>query len=116
MGLSRIGADKRCYRLTRDSKHGLPVAANLFARNLTAAVPNQVWAADITYLRTDESWPYLSQLAFVSLILRSIRGSIGWRLKLPNCLTLAELTTGVTELGPRVAIHYSLSGLAPTKS
>jgi len=39
---------KRRYKLTTDSKHGLPVAENLLARNFTPTAPNQVWTSDIT--------------------------------------------------------------------
>ena len=51
---------KRRYKVTTDSKHGLPVAANLLDRNLTPTAPNQVWTSDITYLWTDEGWLYLA--------------------------------------------------------
>ena len=51
---------KRRYKVTTDSKHGLPVAENLLARNFTPTAPNQVWTSDITYLWTDEGWLYLA--------------------------------------------------------
>ena len=35
-------------------------ADNLFTRNFTPTVPNQVWTSDITYLWTDEGWLYLA--------------------------------------------------------
>ncbi len=38
----------------------LPVAPNLIARDLTPALPNQVWTTDITYLATDEGLLYLT--------------------------------------------------------
>jgi putative transposase len=38
---------KRRYKVTTDSKHGLPVAGNLLARNFTPSTPNQVWTSDI---------------------------------------------------------------------
>ena len=37
---------KRRYKVTTDSKHGLSVAENLLARNFTPAAPNQVWTSD----------------------------------------------------------------------
>ena len=40
---------KRRYKVTTDSKHGLPVAENLLARNFKPTAPNQVWTSDITY-------------------------------------------------------------------
>src|SRR5205814_2868606 len=41
----------RRYRVcTTDSKHSLPVAANLLEQNFVADRPDQVWLADITYI------------------------------------------------------------------
>ena len=51
---------KRRYKVTTDSKHGLPVAENLLARNFTPKAANQVWTSDMTYLWTDEGWLYLA--------------------------------------------------------
>lgn len=67
---------KRRYKVTTDSKHGLPVADNLLARNFTPAAPNQVWTSDITYLWTDEGWLYLAIV--MDLFNREV---IGWSLK-----------------------------------
>ena len=44
---------------TTNSRHSLPVFRNLIAdRELTG--PNQVWVSDITYIRTDEGFLFLS--------------------------------------------------------
>ena len=67
---------KRRYKVTTDSKHGLPVAENLLARNFTPTAPNQVWTSDITYLWTDEGWLYLAIV--LDLFNREV---IGWSLK-----------------------------------
>lgn len=67
---------KRRYKVTTDSKHGLPVAPNLLNRNFTPAAPNQTWAADITYIWTDEGWLYLA--AVLDLFNREI---VGWSIK-----------------------------------
>ena len=67
---------KRRFKVTTDSKHGLPVAANLLDRNFTPAAPNQVWTSDITYLWTDEGWLYLAIV--LDLFNREV---IGWSLK-----------------------------------
>jgi putative transposase len=47
MGLSARRGRKQAPRTT-DSRHGLPVAPNLLARNFTAERPGQVWLADIS--------------------------------------------------------------------
>ncbi|VTU59783.1 transposase [Lactobacillus plantarum] [Leuconostoc pseudomesenteroides] len=39
--------------------HGLPVSENPLEQDFYASGPNQKWAGDITYLRTDEGWLYL---------------------------------------------------------
>lgn len=67
---------KRRYKVTTDSKHGLPVAANLLDRNFAPVAPNQVWTSDITYLWTDEGWLYLAIV--LDLFNREV---IGWSLK-----------------------------------
>ena len=67
---------KRRYKVTTDSKHGLPVAANLLNRNFMPVAPNQVWTSDITYLWTDEGWLYLAIV--LDLFNREV---IGWSLK-----------------------------------
>ena len=48
---------KRFVRTT-DSRHDLPVAANVSDRDFTPAGPNEAWCADITYLPTAEGWLY----------------------------------------------------------
>jgi transposase InsO family protein len=55
----RAKSAKRFVRTT-DSKHGLPVAANLLDRDFNPPGPNVVWSADITYLPTAEGWLYLA--------------------------------------------------------
>jgi transposase InsO family protein len=70
------GRHKRRYKVTTDSKHGLPVAPNLLERNFTPAAPNQVWTSDITYLWTDEGWLYLAIV--LDLFNREV---VGWSLK-----------------------------------
>ena len=67
---------KRRYKVTTDSKHNLPVAENLLARNFTPTAPNQVWASDITYLWTAEGWLYLAIV--LDLFNREV---VGWSLK-----------------------------------
>ena len=57
-GLRAVYARK--YRVTTDSAHHLPVAANRLARRFTGWSPNQAWTADITYLPTGEGWLYLA--------------------------------------------------------
>jgi len=54
-------------------EHGLPVCENLLKQDFYASGPNQKWAGDITYLRTDEGWLYLAVV--IDLWSRAV---IGW--------------------------------------
>jgi putative transposase len=85
------GRHKRRYKATTDSKHGLPVAENLLARDFTPSGPNQVWSADITYLWTDEGWLYLAIV--LDLFNREV---VGWSLK-PRMT--ADLVTDALTMG-----------------
>ena len=72
MGLSgRQG--RRKVPCTTDSRHALPVAPNLVARNFTAERPDHVWLADVSYIPTAEGWLYLA--AIKDMATRQI---VGW--------------------------------------
>jgi len=64
---------KKRFVVTTESGHGLPVAANLLARNFEPQGPNEKWVADITYIATREGWLYLA--AVMDLFGRRI---VGW--------------------------------------
>ena len=67
----------RRYRVcTTDSKHFLPVAANLLVQNFVADRPDQVWLADITYIPTGEGWLYLAVI--LDLFTRKV---VGWAMR-----------------------------------
>ena len=63
---------KRRFKLTTDSNHRYPVAANLVARNFSPAAPNQIWTSDITYIDTGEGWLYLAVM--IDLFSRQVVG------------------------------------------
>ena len=50
----------RKFVYTTDSKHALPVAPNVLARQFNPAAPNLAYASDITYIRTGAGWLYLA--------------------------------------------------------
>lgn len=50
----------RKIKATTNSKHSLPVAANLLNREFTPTEPNRAWPAEITYIWTSEGWLYLA--------------------------------------------------------
>ena len=47
-----VARQKRRIRRTTDSRHAFPIAPNWLKRRFAPAKPNQVWAADVTYLAT----------------------------------------------------------------
>jgi transposase InsO family protein len=51
---------KRKFKVTTDSKHRLPVAANRLEQRFAVDEPGKVWLTDITYIPTDEGWLYLA--------------------------------------------------------
>jgi putative transposase len=70
------GRHKRRFKATTDSKHTLPVAANLLEQNFETERPDQGWTADITYLATGEGWLYLAIV--LDLYTRQI---VGWAMR-----------------------------------
>ena len=74
-GIRAIMARPRRVRTT-DSRHDFPIAPNLLERNFTAAAPNRIWLADITYVETDQGWLYLATV--MDLYSRKI---VGWAMR-----------------------------------
>jgi putative transposase len=74
--LNLYAKPKRKFRVTTDSKHNLPVAANLLNRDFTASAPNQKYVGDITYIWTNEGWMYLAVV--IDLYSRAV---IGWSIQ-----------------------------------
>lgn len=64
---------RRKFKATTDSKHNLPINPNILSRNFTATSPNTRWAADITYVATQEGWLYLAVI--LDLFSRKV---VGW--------------------------------------
>jgi putative transposase len=67
---------KRRYKATTDSRHALPIAENVLARDFAPQAPNQAWSSDITCIWTDEGWLYLAVV--LDLFNREI---VGWSIK-----------------------------------
>jgi putative transposase len=104
----RAHAPRRYRVCTTDSKHSLPVAANLLDRNFVADRPNQVWLADITYVPTGEGWLYLAVI--LDLFTRKV---IGWSMRehMRAELIIAALTMALQRRRPGPGlIHHSDRG------
>jgi putative transposase len=94
---------------TTDSRHDFPIAANLLERNFTAAAPNRIWLADITYVETDQGWLYLATV--MDLYSRKI---VGWAMAdhLRADLPLAALAMAIAAQRPGAGlIHHSDRGV-----
>jgi transposase InsO family protein len=107
-GIRAIMAPPRRVRTT-DSRHTLPIAPNLVARDFTAAAPNRIWLADITYIPTDEGWLYLA--AVMDLYSRKI---VGWAMRdhLRTELASSALTMAIRQQRPAAGlIHHSDRGV-----
>jgi transposase InsO family protein len=71
--LVALGGKKRIY--TTNSRHGFAITGNILNQNFHAEFPSEKWVSDITYLRTDNGWLYLTVI--IDLWDRKV---IGWSL------------------------------------
>ena len=99
----------RRFVRTTDSRHALPLAANVLEQRFAASAPEQVWLADITYVPTDEGWLYVAIV--MDLFSRKF---VGWAMsaQIDAALTLSALRLA---LGARRAsselLHHSDRGV-----
>ena len=73
--LGLVVKQRIAYKVTTKRKHGDQVADNLLNQNFNSVAANEVWAGDITYLKTAEGWMYLSIV--MDLFSRRI---VGWHI------------------------------------
>ena len=96
---------KRKKRRTTNSEHGFPRYPNLVL-DLEVIRPDQVWVADITYIRLQQEFVYLAVI--MDVFTRSIRG---WHLGrgLDQELTLEALKPAMLDRLPEM--HHSDQGV-----
>ena len=111
-----VAKTRKKYKVTTDSRHGLPTAENLLDREFEQEAPDRVWVGDITYIWTLEGWLYLaaildtysrkivgwsmSQRMEESLVSNALRMALGRRL--PN---QAESLIHHSDRGSQYASH-----------
>jgi len=99
---------RRRFMVTTDSRHRLPVYPNLAAQIAPTAI-NQLWAADITYIRLRTEFIYLA------VVLDAFsRRVIGWALgrTLEAELALSALRMALLERKPQPGlVHHSDRGV-----
>ena len=98
----------RRFKVTTDSKHNKPVAPNILGQRFSPPATNVALAADITYIRTDEGWLYLSTV--IDLYSRRI---VGWSMstRLVTQLVIDALAMAVLQRKPpQGVIHHSDRG------
>jgi putative transposase len=96
------------FVVTTDSRHGLPVSPNR-AESMVLTGINQLWRADITYIRLAEEFVYLA------VILDAYsRRVVGWALDrtLQDSLTIMALEMALERRGaPAGLVHHSDRGV-----
>jgi putative transposase len=101
------GASRRPWVITtvRD-RHARP-ASDLVERNFTAAAPNRLWVADITYIPTWTGFLYLAVVLDVFS-----RRIVGWAMAthLRTELVLEALNMALGQRRPAAVIHHSDQG------
>ena len=104
-GVQGVSRRKRCPTTVRDAT--ARPAPDLVDRQFTAAGPDRLWVADITYVPTGAGFLYLA----VVLDAWSRRG-IGWAMASPlrTELVLAALDMAIAHRQPTAVIHHSDQG------
>jgi putative transposase len=99
---------RRPWVATTNSGHALPVYVNL-ARRLVLSAPDQLWVADITYIRLAQEFVYLAVV-----VDGFSRRAVGWALErsLQTRLTVSALEMAVGERRPAPGlVHHSDRGI-----
>lgn len=101
---------RRRYKCTTMSEHDQPVAANLLARNFTAARPNERWVGDTTEMLVGASGAKLYLAVILDLFSRFV---VGWAVSAVNDrhLCLKALDMALRRRDPDAGLlHHSDQG------
>jgi transposase InsO family protein len=94
---------RRFVPRTTDSRHDQPIAPNRLAAHPPPTAPNQIWVADLTYVRTETGWLYVAVI--MDLYSRRI---IGWASgqSLATATVLRALRMALTHRRPPHGLLY----------
>ena len=99
---------RKKYKVTTDSNHKQPVFDNLLRRQFDVAQIDQVYAADVTYIWTQEGWLYLAVV--IDLCSRKV---VGWSMssRMKAQLVCDALKMAIWRRRPEAGlIHHSDRG------
>jgi putative transposase len=99
---------RKKYKVTTNSDHKQPVFDNLLQRDFTPAQMDQVYAADVTYIWTQEGWLYLAVV--IDLFSRKV---VGWSMssRMKAQLVCDALRMAIWRRHPKPGlIHHSDRG------
>ena len=101
------GVSRRKAPRTTQRKPGSRPAPDLVKRNFTAAGPDRLWIADVTYIPTWAGWLYLAVVVDVWS-----RKVVGWAMSthLRTTLVLDALQMAIRQRRPKSVIHHSDQG------
>jgi len=101
---SLCGRQKRRYRMvTTDSRHDQPIAPNRLAQVPAPHGPDQVWVADITYVRVGPGWLYVA-----AIMDRYSRRIVGWAVgeRIDTALVLAAWNMALCHRQPPAGLLF----------
>lgn len=99
---------RKKYKVTTNSDHKQPVFENLLQRDFSPAQVDQVYAADVTYIWTQEGWLYLAVV--IDLYSRKV---VGWSMssRMKAQLVCDALKMAIWQRHPKPGlIHHSDRG------
>jgi transposase InsO family protein len=99
---------RKKYKVTTNSNHKQPVFENLVEREFDVPQPDKVYAADITYVWTQEGWLYLAVV--IDLCTRKV---VGWSMssRMKAQLVCDALQMAIWRRQPKAGlIHHSDRG------
>ncbi len=105
------GVSRRGKRRAKSAKAETPAAPDLVRRKFTAAAPNELWIADITYIPTWEGWLFLAVV--VDACSRRV---CGWSMRddLKADLVVDALGMATTRRRPALASSSTRTAVANT--